>query len=129
MRAISNYPAIKSVEEKIANKEQKMSNPTRIEFVLDLQDVADKVHKEAYDAVVNKLTSDIQETMIRMDSILYYRSYEESLTYVVEKRIKDCVQDTVDQLVKENKDAIIERAADKLALRLARTKAANQIIE
>ena len=73
--------------------------------------------------VVDKLTEEVRKCLAEHDHYSYY-----SRDKNVNRGIHDWVSNKIDDILKEYKSEIIDAAADKLAERLARTKAAKELV-
>lgn len=80
--------------------------------------------KDYEDKVVDKLTEEVRKCLAEHDSYEYYSRNKD-----VNRGIREWVSDKIDDILKEYKADIIEAAADKLAERLARTKAAKELVK
>ena len=87
------------------------------------------VDEELFNRAVEKDYNDkvLREIVKRIESALskkakyYYGKPEDGLLVLINERI--------DSILKDNKDLIIERASDKLAERLARSKKGKEILD
>lgn len=85
---------------------------------------ANALAKDYEDKVVKSLTEEVRKCIADHDHLSYY-SRDKS----AQRGMADWVSIKIDNVIKEYKPEIIEAAADKLAERLARTKAAKEILE
>lgn len=79
---------------------------------IDEEAIAKEVQKNVEDRVVEYISGEIKEVM-------YYRS----AYYNSENPLKNMIKSHIEQIIDENKEKIFEMAAEKLADKLARTKA------
>lgn len=85
---------------------------------------ANALAKDYEAKVVDKLTEEVRKCLAEHDTYSYY-----SRDKNVNRGIRDWVSDKIDDILKEYKADIIEATADKLAERLARTKAAKELVK
>lgn len=85
---------------------------------------ANALAKDYEDKVVDKLTAEVKKCLAEHDTYSYYRRDKD-----VNRGISEWISDKIDDILKEYKSDIIEAAADKLAERLARTKAAKELVK
>ena len=74
--------------------------------------------------IVDKLTEEVRKCLAEHDSYAYYGDRKDA-----NRGVRDWVSNKIDDILKEYKADIIEAAADKLAERLARTKAAKELVK
>ena len=72
--------------------------------------------------ITEKLTDEVRKCIAEHDSYSYYSKGKDA-----HRGMHDWVSEKIDDILKEYKDDIINAAADKLAERLARTKAAKEL--
>ncbi len=85
---------------------------------------ANALAKDYEDKVVKSLTEEVRKCIADHDHLSYYSRDKNA-----QRGMADWVSIKIDNVIKEYKSEIIEAAADKLAERLARTKAAKEILE
>ena len=84
---------------------------------------ANALAKDYEDKIVKSLTEEVRKCIADHDHLSYY-SRDKS----AQRGMADWVGYKIDNVIKEYKSEFIEAAADKLAERLARTKAAKELI-
>lgn len=84
---------------------------------------ANALAKDYEDKVVKSLTEEVRKCIADHDHLSYYSNKS------AQRGMADWVSDKIDNVIKEYKAEIIEAAADKLAERLARTKAAKELVK
>lgn len=85
---------------------------------------ANTLAKDYEDKVIARLTEEVRKCIADHDHLSYY-SRDKS----AQRGIHDWVAERIDIILQEYKPEIIEAAADKLAERLARTKAAKELVK
>lgn len=85
---------------------------------------ANALAKDYEDKVIARLTEEVRKCIADHDHLSYY-SRDKS----AQRGIHDWVAERIDIILQEYKPEIIEAAADKLAERLARTKAAKELVK
>ena len=85
---------------------------------------ANALAKDYEDKVVKSLTDEVRKCIAEHDHLSYY-SRDKSAS----RGMSDWVSDKIDNVIKEYKAEIIEAASDKLAERLAKTKAAKELVK
>lgn len=85
---------------------------------------ANTLAKDYEDKVIARLTEEVRKCIADHDHSSYY-SRDKS----AQRGIHDWVAERIDIILQEYKPEIIEAAADKLAERLARTKAAKELVK
>ena len=85
---------------------------------------ANALAKDYEDKVISKLTDEVRKCISDHDRYSYYSKAKDP-----HRGIHDWVSEKIDDILKEYKADIIEAAADKLAERLARTKAAKELVK
>lgn len=93
-----------------------------VQFGVNIDD--EKIVKTA-EAKVEKIINDVVKADI-YEALTGIREYNK---YEYFKCLRMLVNDAVEKLCKENKEEIIKLAADRLAEKLSRTKAAKEAIE
>ena len=82
------------------------------------------IAKDYESKITENLTNEVRKIIADHDSSYYYRAGKD-----VNRGLTDWVSNKIDNIIKEYKDEIIESAADKLAERLARTRAAKELVK
>lgn len=82
------------------------------------------IAKDYESKITENLTNEVRKILADHDGGYYYRNGKDA-----RRGLEDWVSQKVDNIIKEYKDDIIEAAADKLAERLARTKAAKELVK
>ena len=85
---------------------------------------ANAIAKDYEEKILINLTEEVRKCIGEHDHLSYYNKYKD-----VRRGMADWVSDKIDDILKEYKQDIIEAAADKLAERLARTKAAKELVK
>ena len=83
---------------------------------IDEEKIAEEVQKNVEDRVVEYISNEIKEVMF----------YKNRSFYGVEQPLETMVKSYIEKAVNDNKERIIELAAEKLADKLSRTKAVKE---
>ena len=92
-----------------------------IQFGITIDDEAIKqtILDNAEKNIMDRITKDVQLAIFRTNG------WSDAPT----NQLRPWVEEKVDVILKENKDTIVELAAEKLAERLARTKKAKELVK
>ena len=92
-----------------------------VQFAISIED--DRIKKAIEANVMNQVAG-----AIKNDCIKALTGRKDTSNYDYTQKIKDMVNDNIQNFFVENKGKIIEMASDKLAEKLAKTKAVREII-
>lgn len=99
-----------------------------VAFDFDDDKVRKTLEESAEKKVIDTLTNDIKKAICsKSDSYYGYNAKPNDENFT--NGLKAIVYDEIDKVLLDNKDKIIEIAADKLAERLSKTKAAKELIK
>lgn len=91
-----------------------------IPLQINEESMEEVIRRDYEEKVLNKITEYIKTTLVRKSGSAYGDKVIDGINVIIESK--------VDDLLKENKEAIIKVAADRLAERLAKTKKAKEIL-
>ena len=91
-----------------------------VQFAIGIDDnaIRQRVEQSAEKTIIQQLTNDIKKTFYETD--YYGRPSNTPSEFILEK---------IELFLKDNRDDILEMAADKIAERLARSKRGKEILE
>jgi len=99
-----------------------------VAFDFDDDKVRKTLEESAEKKVIENLLKDIKKSICK-SSDNYYGYRVDVTDENFESGLKAIIYDEVDKMLINNKDAIIELAADRLAERLSKTKAAKELLK
>ena len=85
---------------------------------------ANAIAKDYEEKILINLTEEVRKCIGEHDHLSHYNKYKD-----VRRGMADWVSDKIDDILKEYKDVIIDAAADKLAERISKTKAAKELVK
>lgn len=91
-----------------------------VQFAIGIDDdvIRQRVEQSAEKTIIQQLTNDIKKTFYKTD--YYGRPSNKPSDFILEK---------IESFLKDNRDDILEMAADKIAEKLARSKRGKEILE
>lgn len=98
-----------------------------VQFAIGIDDdtIRKRIEDSAVDAIVKKFYEEVRDSLMHID---FNRVYYDDTPLDARNGIKHCVEKNIEKIVCAYKDVIIAEAADALADKLLKTKAAKELL-